>query len=336
MTNNIINEIIAKSEYKNVEIIMEDGEPLFELYSLGMALGYVTEAKGKSYPHKTRINKIRKSAEISGVVRGVQLFLTESEMYDFLLESKSDVGRAFRHWVVCDLLPQIRKTGGYVAEGREQEFVNNTPALQSEIRSLHNAIAVLQMQVAPKKCDYAENTWKKRTSTPMAQKVADAYGKNIHDVYNMIYSCMKTNFGFDNVAAMIKYCDKYGLPMDGTVSAITAIADDPMYQMYFAKAVGILLKAAKNTQVASELSNQPKKFTVNDDFEDVITTVAQKLGYDRANKVVYEAVYDKITTKQGWKCLLTRYHCTTKKQIIENQRKYKAMFVNVCNEIIFN
>lgn len=334
MTNNIINEIIAKSEYKNVEIIIEDGEPLFELYSLGMALGYTTEANGKVYPHKTRINKIRKNAEISGFVRGVQIFLTESEMYDFLLESKSDVGRAFRSWVVRDLLPQIRKTGGYVADGREQEFVNNTPALQSEIRSLHNAIAVLQMQVAPKKCDYAENTWKKRTSTPMAQKVAGVYNKNIHDVYNMIYSCMKTNFGFDNVAAMIKYCDKYGLPMDGTVSAITAIADDPTYQMYFAKAVGILLKNAKTTQVASELSAPQKKFTVNDDFDEIIIAVAEKLGYDKPNKTVYEEVYNKITTKQGWKCLLTRYHCATKKHIIENERKYKVKFVDICNEIL--
>ena len=47
MTNNIINEIIAKSEYKNVEIIMEDGEPLFELYSLGMALGVCNRSKGQ-------------------------------------------------------------------------------------------------------------------------------------------------------------------------------------------------------------------------------------------------------------------------------------------------
>jgi hypothetical protein len=67
-----------------------------KLYSLGMALGYTTEAKGKTYPRKERIDRIVKNAEISAVVHGGKLFLAESEMYDFLLESKSDVGRAFR------------------------------------------------------------------------------------------------------------------------------------------------------------------------------------------------------------------------------------------------
>ena len=33
-------------------IIGEDGEPLFELYNVGMMLGYVVITKGKEYPTK--------------------------------------------------------------------------------------------------------------------------------------------------------------------------------------------------------------------------------------------------------------------------------------------
>lgn len=38
-----------------VEIIQDDnGEPLFELYSTGAALGQVVSAKGKIYPNKKK------------------------------------------------------------------------------------------------------------------------------------------------------------------------------------------------------------------------------------------------------------------------------------------
>lgn len=330
MTNNI--KVFENTEFGSIRTLELNDAPWFVGKDIALALGYVNTRKALQ-DNVDDEDKVVTKVTTSGGAQNTTI-INESGLYALVFGSNLPKAKAFKRWVTSEVLPSIYHTGGYVANGREQEFINNTPALQSEIRSLHNAIAVLQMQVAPKKCDYAENTWKKRTSTPMAQKVADAYNKNIHDVYNMIYSCMKTNFGFDNVAAMIKYCDKYGLPMDGTVSAITAIADDPTYQMYFAKAVGILLKNAKATQVASELSAPQKKFTVNDDFDEIMISVAEKLGYDKPNKVVYEEVYNKITTKQGWRCLLTRYHCATKKHIIENERKYKVKFVDICNEIL--
>ena len=54
-------------------IIGEDGEPLFELYNVGMMLGYVVITKGKEYPTKKRIEKVVENAEITGVLHGVKL-----------------------------------------------------------------------------------------------------------------------------------------------------------------------------------------------------------------------------------------------------------------------
>lgn len=105
---------IMKFENNDVEIIQdENGEPLFEIYSTGMALGYVTVAKGKVYPQKIRIDKIVKNAEIKPVVHGVQLFINESQLYDFMLEARTDKCRIFRKWVTNEVLPSIRKTGNY-------------------------------------------------------------------------------------------------------------------------------------------------------------------------------------------------------------------------------
>lgn len=105
---------IMNFEGNAVEVVQDkNGELLFEIYSTGMALGYVTVAKGKVYPQKIRIDKIVKNAEIKPVVHGVQLFINESQLYDFMLEARTDKCRIFRKWVTNEVLPSIRKTGNY-------------------------------------------------------------------------------------------------------------------------------------------------------------------------------------------------------------------------------
>ena len=114
------NNLIKQFEGKDIKIILnEDGEPLFELYGVGMALGYITNSKGKSYPHKTRINKTLVNADIKPVVQGVQQYLTEEMIYDFMFEAKTEKCKDFRKWLSHDVLPSIRKYGIY--QDRETE-----------------------------------------------------------------------------------------------------------------------------------------------------------------------------------------------------------------------
>lgn len=42
------------------------------------------------------------------------LFVTESGLYDLIFGSKLDSAQKFKHWVTSVVLPQIRKTGGFV------------------------------------------------------------------------------------------------------------------------------------------------------------------------------------------------------------------------------
>ena len=62
-------------EGNDVKVIEINGEPMFEIYSTGMALGFETNSKGKAYPHKIRINKVLKNAEISTVEYYEQTFI---------------------------------------------------------------------------------------------------------------------------------------------------------------------------------------------------------------------------------------------------------------------
>lgn len=119
---NIIKRLF---EGRNVEMQQDDNGVLwFEIESLSMAIGYITKAKGKEYVHKSRMNKTLKNAEISTVVRGVQQWITEQQMYDFLIEAHTEKSKVFKKWLTDEVLPTIEKTGAYIEEGREQEMVS--------------------------------------------------------------------------------------------------------------------------------------------------------------------------------------------------------------------
>ena len=109
-------------ENSKIEILIENGKPLFEVYSTGAALGQTKIAKGVLYPRKDRINKNLKSAEIKPVVRCGQLYLNESQLYDLMLELKTEKVKPFRKWITSEVLPTIRKTGGYISN--EDIFIN--------------------------------------------------------------------------------------------------------------------------------------------------------------------------------------------------------------------
>lgn len=120
-------------EGNNVEVIVgKNGEPLFEIYSTGMALGHVKyNSIGKAYPRKERIDKDIKNAEIKACVQAGHSYITEEQLYDFMLECKTKKCKPFRKWVTHEVLPQIRKTGKY-----EIQDFNEFPELLNDMNQL--------------------------------------------------------------------------------------------------------------------------------------------------------------------------------------------------------
>ena len=154
-----------------VEIITDkNGEPLFELYSTGMALGYSrTDGKTMSvhggqklFPRKDRIDKVIENAEITGCVQGGHKYLTESQLYDFMFEAKTDKCKSFRKWVTNEVLPTIRKTGGYVnnAEKFTENYFSNLSEDTREIikNELENKNKELRLEKAKIEHELKSNT----------------------------------------------------------------------------------------------------------------------------------------------------------------------------------
>ena len=119
-----MNNMISVFENCEIQIVVDNDAPLFEVYSTGMALGYITTTRGKSYPHKVRIEKVISNADIAPVVQGEQRFLTESQLYDFMLEARTDKCKPFRKWIVEEVLPSIRQNGCYISETATKEDID--------------------------------------------------------------------------------------------------------------------------------------------------------------------------------------------------------------------
>lgn len=113
---------IMKFENTAIDIQKINGVTMFGLYSVGMALGYTKTAKGKVYPFKDRIDKVAENAEISAVVHGVQPYITESQLYDLMLEARTDKCRAFRKWLTNEVLPELNHTGTYTMPKKDKQL----------------------------------------------------------------------------------------------------------------------------------------------------------------------------------------------------------------------
>jgi len=99
----------------------ERGEPLFVGKDVATALGYKNPQKALR-DHVDEEDKLGERIVLSGQHRGV-IFINESGLYSLILSSKLEQARAFKRWVTAEVLPQIRRTGGYIptrdAEGRQ-------------------------------------------------------------------------------------------------------------------------------------------------------------------------------------------------------------------------
>ena len=101
----------------------EKGEPLFCAKDVAEALGY-KNTRDALHKHVER-DDVAKCDTIDSMGRTqLATFINESGLYALILSSKLPTAREFKHWVTSEVLPSIRKQGGYmVAHADESDEV---------------------------------------------------------------------------------------------------------------------------------------------------------------------------------------------------------------------
>ena len=108
----------------------EQGEPLFCAKDVAEALGYKLARKAVQ-DHVDRDDVLKRNLIDSLGRKQLTFFINESGLYSLILSSKLDSAKRFKHWVTSEVLPSIRKQGGYmVARPDESDEVIMARALQ--------------------------------------------------------------------------------------------------------------------------------------------------------------------------------------------------------------
>lgn len=124
-------QIFKNEKFGQMRMMTIDGEPWFVGKDVAEALGY-SNTKDAVITHVSEEDKrIIQRSEIATIEnhlpkdvfpvnfvradipnRGLT-FINESGLYALIFGSKLESAREFKHWVTSEVLPSIRKTGGY-------------------------------------------------------------------------------------------------------------------------------------------------------------------------------------------------------------------------------
>lgn len=104
-------QVFDNPEFGQVRVVEIDGEPWLVGKDVAAALGYSDTNKAIAM-HVDDEDKLNDKTSSSLGQRGGWL-INESGLYSLVLSSKLPGAKKFRRWVTSEVLPSIRKTGGY-------------------------------------------------------------------------------------------------------------------------------------------------------------------------------------------------------------------------------
>lgn len=137
-------KVFSNAEFGKIRTLNRDGEPWFVGKDVATALGYSNASKALA-DHVAEEDKLNNESLSSLGQRGGWL-INESGLYSLILSSKLDSAKRFKRWVTAEVLPSIRKSGGYIA-GQDE---------MSDTELLAKALLVAQRQIERRNAQIAE------------------------------------------------------------------------------------------------------------------------------------------------------------------------------------
>jgi anti-repressor protein len=136
---------------QNVEVMVKGEDILFNVADVATALGFTREMNGKPYIRWERVNEY-----LSGSCPqvGKDDFIPEKLVYKLIFKAKNETAEIFTDWLAGEVLPSIRKTGGFVQDNREEEFISKMfPSFSDDVKKamvldLHKQKQALELQNA--------------------------------------------------------------------------------------------------------------------------------------------------------------------------------------------
>ena len=143
-------QVFKNEEFGQIRTVEIEGEPYFVGKDIAQALGY----KDTADVLKTRVDEEDKRLVKVGEIPTLETsnfgayIINESGMYSLVLGSRLPGAKKFKRWITSDVIPSIRKNGGYIANQEnmtpEQIVANALVVAQNIIANKDKQIEVMQ------------------------------------------------------------------------------------------------------------------------------------------------------------------------------------------------
>lgn len=153
-----MNELqtFTSAAFGSVRIIDKGGQPWFVGKDVADILGYSNSSKAipQHVDEEDRQKQNLPTAQ-NGKLVAASWLINESGLYSLILSSKMPKAKEFKRWVTSEVIPAIRKTGGYIAGSEKMTdaeiMAKAVLVAQSTIRQRDQRIKELESDVAAAK-----------------------------------------------------------------------------------------------------------------------------------------------------------------------------------------
>ena len=145
--------IFTNQEFGQIRTIEQNGQPWFVGKDVAQALGYSQTAKAV----REHVKDNHKGMSILDTPGGKQetTIIDEAGLYSLVMRAKTEKAEAFQEWVTSEVLPTIRRTGGYIAGSENMTdaeiMAKAVLVAQSTIQQRDQRIKELESDVAAAK-----------------------------------------------------------------------------------------------------------------------------------------------------------------------------------------
>ena len=133
-------KIFESKEFGQIRTLLIDGEPWFVGKDVASILNYsntgkailahVDEEDRKMVTPKTHSQIGNELGQRGGWI------INESGLYSLVLSSKLPTAKKFKRWVTTEILPSIRKYGGYITLPKLEDIISNPESLELLLKQL--------------------------------------------------------------------------------------------------------------------------------------------------------------------------------------------------------
>lgn len=159
--------IFNNPEFGDIRTIDENGSVLFCATDVARALGYAKPGNAVDRHCKGTL----KRRTLTGGGEQEMLFIPESDLYRLVFSSKMPTAEKFTDWVTSEVLPSIRRSGGYITGQQNmspEELLSQALKVADRVladREARISSLSVQNQIMAPKADYFDQLVDRNTLT---------------------------------------------------------------------------------------------------------------------------------------------------------------------------